>query len=100
MSRTPCAGFVHDPARDRPPRRPAGPERAAERLASVRKDLPIYVVSGERDPVGANIEGLIAALKGAGFTRLTTKIYPGARHETLQRDEPGRGDARPHRLAG
>jgi alpha-beta hydrolase superfamily lysophospholipase len=54
-----------------------------ERLARIRKDLPIYVFSGERDPVGANIQGLIEALKGAGFTRLTTRIYAGARHETL-----------------
>ena len=52
-------------------------------LAAIRKDMPIYVFSGERDPVGANIKGLIADLKGAGFTKLTTRIYPGARHETL-----------------
>jgi alpha-beta hydrolase superfamily lysophospholipase len=63
---------------------------APERLARIRKDLPIYVFSGERDPVGSNIQGLIGALKGAGFTRLTTRLYPGARHETLNetnRDE-------------
>ena len=63
---------------------------APERLARIRKDLPIYVFSGERDPVGSNIQGLIEALKAAGFTRLTTRIYPGARHETLNetnRDE-------------
>jgi alpha-beta hydrolase superfamily lysophospholipase len=61
-----------------------------QRLARIRKDLPIYVFSGDRDPVGTNIEGLIDALKSAGFTRLTTRIYPGARHETLNetnRDE-------------
>jgi alpha-beta hydrolase superfamily lysophospholipase len=61
-----------------------------ERLAKIPKDMPIYVFSGERDPVGANIQGLIDALKAAGFTRLTTRIYPGARHETLNetnRDE-------------
>ena len=59
-------------------------------LAPIRKDLPIYVFSGERDPVGANIRGLIQDLKAAGFTRLTTRIYPDARHETLNetnRDE-------------
>jgi alpha-beta hydrolase superfamily lysophospholipase len=59
-------------------------------LAPIRKDLPIYVFSGERDPVGANIQGLIGDLKAAGFTRLTTRIYPGARHEPLNetnRDE-------------
>jgi alpha-beta hydrolase superfamily lysophospholipase len=59
-------------------------------LAAIRKDLPLYVFSGERDPVGANIQGLIQDLKAAGFTKLTTRIYPGARHETLNetnRDE-------------
>ena len=59
-------------------------------LAPIRKDLPFYVFSGERDPVGANIQGLIQDLKAAGFSRLTTRIYPGARHETLNetnRDE-------------
>jgi alpha-beta hydrolase superfamily lysophospholipase len=61
-----------------------------ERLARIRKDLPIYIFSGERDPVGANVKGLIDALKSAGFTQVTTRIYPGARHETLNetnRDE-------------
>ncbi len=59
-------------------------------LAPIRKDMALYVFSGERDPVGANIQGLIQDLKGAGFTRLTTRIYPDARHETLNetnRDE-------------
>jgi len=59
-------------------------------LAPIRKDMPIYVFSGEHDPVGANIQGLIDALKSAGFVKLTTRIYPGARHETLNetnRDE-------------
>lgn len=59
-------------------------------LEPIRKDMPIYVFSGELDPVGANIQGLIDALKAGGFARLTTRIYPGARHETLNetnRDE-------------
>jgi len=59
-------------------------------LAAIRKDMPIYVFSGERDPVGGNIKGLIQDLKAAGFTELTTRIYSGARHETLNelnRDE-------------
>jgi len=59
-------------------------------LAPIRQNLPIYVFSGERDPVGANIGSFVADLKAAGFTELTTRIYPGARHETLNetnRDE-------------
>jgi alpha-beta hydrolase superfamily lysophospholipase len=63
---------------------------APDRLARIRKDLPIYVFSGERDPVGSNIQGLIDALKKAGFTNLTTRIYPDARHETL--NETNRGE--------
>ncbi len=58
--------------------------------APIRNDLAIYVFSGEKDPVGANIQGLIGALKAAGFSRLATRIYPGARHEVLNetnRDE-------------
>ena len=61
-----------------------------EMLEPIRKDLPIYVFSGERDPVGANLKGLIEALEAAGFSNLTTRVYPGARHETLNetnRDE-------------
>ncbi len=63
---------------------------AADRLARIRKDLPIYVFSGEKDPVGPNLQGLIDALKTAGLTRITTRIYPGALHEVLNeinRDE-------------
>ncbi len=63
---------------------------APERLGRIRKDMPIYVFSGEGDPVGANIKGLIDTLKKAGFTRLTTRIYPDARHETL--NETNRGE--------
>jgi alpha-beta hydrolase superfamily lysophospholipase len=63
---------------------------AKEKLARILKDLPTYVFSGERDPVGANIKGLNESLRDAGFTKLTSRIYPGARHETLNetnRDE-------------
>jgi alpha-beta hydrolase superfamily lysophospholipase len=59
-------------------------------LAAIRKDMPIYVFSGERDPVGANIKGLVEDLKAAGFAKLTTRLYPGARHEMFNetnRDE-------------
>jgi alpha-beta hydrolase superfamily lysophospholipase len=62
-------------------------------LAAIRKDLPIYVFSGARDPVGGNIKGLFQDLKDAGFTRLTTRLYPDARHEMLNevnRDEATR----------
>jgi alpha-beta hydrolase superfamily lysophospholipase len=57
--------------------------------ARIPKTLPIYVFSGARDPVGAKLQGLLDVYRAAGL-RVTTKIYPDARHETLNeinRDE-------------
>ena len=59
--------------------------RADPRLAHVRRDLPIYVISGERDPVVGPDQAFVGALIGsyrqAGLTSLTHRIYPGGRHE-------------------
>ena len=63
----------------------ASPDTAAR----IPKSLPIYIFSGSRDPVGAKLQGLIDVYKSAGLT-VTAKIYPDARHETLNetnRDE-------------
>ena len=57
--------------------------------ARIPKSLPIYVFSGARDPVGAKLQGLIDVYRAAGLD-LTTKIYPDARHETL--NETNRDD--------
>lgn len=57
----------------------ASPEAAAK----IPKGLPIYIFSGARDPVGAKLQGLIDVYRTAGLTRVTAKIYPDARHETL-----------------
>jgi alpha-beta hydrolase superfamily lysophospholipase len=57
--------------------------------ARIPKTLPIYVFSGARDPVGAKLQGLLDVYKAAGLD-VTAKIYPDARHETLNetnRDE-------------
>ena len=50
--------------------------------ARIPKGLPIYIMSGSRDPVGAKLQGLIDVYRAAGLN-VTTKIYPDARHETL-----------------
>ena len=63
----------------------ASPEMAAR----VPKTLPIYVVSGSADPVGAKLQGLLDVYRAAGLD-VTAKIYPGGRHEMLNetnRDE-------------
>jgi alpha-beta hydrolase superfamily lysophospholipase len=59
----------------------------------IRKDLPVYIFSGARDPVGDMGKGpmsLIAAYRAAGLTNIEHKIYPDARHETL--NETNRDD--------
>ena len=63
------------------------------RLAGIRSDLPIYVFSGDADPLaggGALIEMVVERYRAAGITDVTLDLYPGARHETLNetnRDE-------------
>ncbi len=57
-----------------------------ESIAGVRKDLPIYVFSGDRDPVGGN--GALVTLvadryRQAGVRDVVVRLYPEARHELL-----------------
>ena len=64
-----------------------------DRLAAIRNDLPIYVFSGDADPLaggGALIELVGDRYREAGVRDVTVRLYPGARHETLNetnRDE-------------
>ncbi|HMN71683.1 MAG TPA: alpha/beta hydrolase [Rhodoblastus sp.] len=61
-----------------------------ERLARIRKDLPVYIFSGSDDPVGASLPALAAAYRSAGLKNVEMRVYSGARHETLNetnRDE-------------
>lgn len=64
-----------------------------ENQRKVRKDLPVYIFSGSRDPVGDMGKGpkqLIGAYRAAGLTNIEHKLYEDARHETLNetnRDE-------------
>lgn len=66
---------------------------ASAHQQGVRDDLPIYLFSGDKDPVGENgksVEGLASDYRRAGVKDVTCKLYPEARHETLNettRDE-------------
>ena len=57
------------------------------------RDLPIYLFSGDGDPIsgaGALVELVGQRYRDAGVKDVTVKLYPGARHETLNetnRDE-------------
>ena len=51
---------------------------------NIRKDLPILLISGSDDPVGAYGKGVTRVynkLKAAGIKDVTLKLYNGCRHE-------------------
>ena len=55
-------------------------------IARIRKDLPIYIFVGDKDPINqdlALLKPLVDRYRAAGLTDLTVKVYPGGRHEML-----------------
>ena len=77
---------------------PAGAATMAEaadptRLAGIRHDLPVLIVSGDADPIadgGALPQQVGRRYQDAGLTDVTVRLYPQARHELLNetnRDE-------------
>jgi len=64
-----------------------------EEESKIPKDLPIYMIAGEKDPAGgftASVTELIERYKAQGLNNITSKFYPDARHEVLNeanRDE-------------
>lgn len=65
----------------------------AKQVATVRPDLPVLLVAGDKDPVGAGGRGPRAVAqqyRDAGVTDVTCTLYPDARHEVFNetnRDE-------------
>lgn len=65
---------------------------APSTMAMVPSDLPVHVVGGEVDPVGgaAAAEEVSRKLREAGVRDVSTRVWPGARHEVFNetnRDE-------------
>jgi alpha-beta hydrolase superfamily lysophospholipase len=55
-------------------------------IAKIPKGMPLYLFAGDQDPVGDKGKGmkdLHAAYKRAAIFDVRLKLYPGARHETL-----------------
>lgn len=51
---------------------------------AVPKDVPIYLIAGEMDPVGnygKGVREVYDKLKASGHTDVSIKLYPGLRHE-------------------
>ncbi len=62
-------------------------------FAQVDKNLPVYIFAGADDPVGGAkgfVPVLADMLRRAGLRDIETRLYPGARHETL--NEINRGE--------
>ncbi|NLA25148.1 MAG: alpha/beta hydrolase, partial [Bacteroidales bacterium] len=55
-------------------------------LKNIPKDLPIFIVSGDDDPVGnygKGVKKVFGLYEKAGLKNLEMKLYEGARHEIL-----------------
>lgn len=53
---------------------------------TLRSDMPMLLISGDEDPVGAygkGVRDVYKKVKKSGVRDLTFKLYPGARHELL-----------------
>lgn len=69
---------------------------APTNLARIRRDLPVLIASGDRDPVGdfgAGARRLYDSYRGAGLEDVTLRLYPGARHEILNETNRERVEA-------
>jgi alpha-beta hydrolase superfamily lysophospholipase len=62
-------------------------------IARIRKDLPIYIIAGDKDPINHDLEWLkplAERYRAAGIADVSEKYYAGGRHEMLNetnRDE-------------
>lgn len=66
---------------------------SAENLAHIPRELPVFMVSGDADPVGDYGKGVQKAydsLVAVGLKNITLKMYRGGRHELL--NETNRGE--------
>ena len=55
-------------------------------LANMKKNLPVFFIAGEEDPVGSYGSGVrqtAKMFKKSGMINVALKLYPGCRHEVL-----------------
>ncbi|MGZ6017438.1 MAG: alpha/beta fold hydrolase [Phenylobacterium sp.] len=89
----PMCGFSRKAGGDRGFGRLAARVRDPAEIARIRKELPIYIFVGDKDPINqdlALLKPLVDRYRDAGLTDLEVKVYPGGRHEMLNetnRDE-------------
>ena len=82
----PLCGFTLTPASQASMYADAPRTAEAASYQRVRRDLPIALITGDRDPVNwflAWFDPLAARYRAFGFTDVSTHVYGGARHEPL-----------------
>lgn len=82
----PLCGFSRKPGSEESFARVSARLRDPAEIAKIRKDLPIYVFVGDKDPINDDLkllEPLVTRYRDAGLEDLTVKVYPGGRHEML-----------------
>jgi alpha-beta hydrolase superfamily lysophospholipase len=55
-------------------------------IGKIRRDLPVFLFAGDRDPVNANLtwfQPLVDRYREAGLADVSWHVYGGARHEVL-----------------
>lgn len=71
--------------------------RVDARMANLPKTLPVYVISGEVDPVvgpgQAFANALIDSYRAVGLKRVDHRVYPGGRHEMFNETCRGQVEA-------
>jgi alpha-beta hydrolase superfamily lysophospholipase len=58
----------------------------SEEIAKIPRDLPVYLIAGDQDPVGNHGKGVaevFRSFKARGMTDVQLTLYEGARHEVL-----------------
>ena len=56
-------------------------------MNKIRKDLPVLIISGEKDPVGKDGKDVFKVAEGmkkVGMKNITVQVVEGARHELLK----------------
>ncbi len=58
--------------------------RKKDNLRKIPRELPVFMISGDKDPVGdygRGVRAAYASMEEAGMTKLSMKLYEGGRHE-------------------
>lgn len=82
----PLCGFSRQPGSEASFARVSARLKDPAEIAKIRKDLPIYVFVGDKDPINqdlALLHPLVDRYRAAGLADLTVEVYPGGRHEML-----------------